>query len=536
MGDNNAIFAHNIAAHCEIEPDLDVLTFVNVDGQGQLADEKRNYQQLWDNGQRLARALLDTGLGSDDRFALLIENHPEFVDAMTASSIAGTVFVPIDPRTKGQKLDYMLRFAKCKGVLCADYSLANLLEVADALPQLEWIWVLKTGISTSLPTSRLPVKWLQDVIPKAIPELPIAVTDPEQTMQLLYTSGTTGDPKAIICPYSRYDGVASIGPAIGLNKNDRLYTGLSLTHANAQNITLGNILKMGLRGVISRKFTKSRLWDICRHYGCTVFNLLGGMTTAIYSEPEKPNDGDNPVRMVLSAGMPAAIWTDFKERFDLEIYELWGTAEGGVTLNPPGVGPIGSIGKAGPGTIAKIVDEAGNECPAGIQGELILGQEDGSSWPAVNYLKNNDASEKKTHGGFFRSGDICHKDDEGWLFFDYRMGGGIRHNGDFVNPAFVEKAIAEYDSVTDVFVYGVKAASGAPGEKDVVAAVVTPDSGTFSAQDLFCHCRATLEANFVPSFIQLMKEIPKTASEKPQERFCLEHFEQNPQAVYTEQR
>ena len=134
-------------------------------------------------------------------------------------------------------------------------------------------------------------------------------------MQMLYTSGTTGDPKAILSPYARFGFVASLGEVLGLNASDRPYTGLSLTHANAQLITLGATLFMGLRGVISRKFTKSRLWDITRHYGCTMFNLLGGMTTAIYSEPEKPNDADNPVRYVLSAGMPAAIWDKFQKRF-----------------------------------------------------------------------------------------------------------------------------------------------------------------------------------------------------------------------------
>ena len=74
---------------------------------------------------------------------------------------------------------------------------------------------------------------------------------------------------------------------LGLTKTTVLYTGLSLTHANAQVVTLGMILHAGMRGVISLKFTKSRLWDITREYGCTFFNLLGGMTTAIYAEPPR---------------------------------------------------------------------------------------------------------------------------------------------------------------------------------------------------------------------------------------------------------
>ncbi len=131
-------------------------------------------------------------------------------------------------------------------------------------------------------------------------------------MQMLFTSGTTGDPKAILANYLRFHAVGHDRPAARLDRADRLYTGLSLTHANAQLITLGNVLTLGARGVISRRFTKSRLWDICRRYGCTTFNLLGGMTTAVYSEPPRADDADNPVRMVLSAGMPAAIWAGFR--------------------------------------------------------------------------------------------------------------------------------------------------------------------------------------------------------------------------------
>ena len=158
---------------------------------------------------------------------------------------------------------------------------------------------------------------MEDVLAASVPapELAIDSDDPNAPMQILYTSGTTGDPKAIMASHGRY-AVSSTLPAVfGLNENDCIYTGLSLTHANAQVVSLGMILHAGIRGVISRKFTKSRLWDITRRYGCTFFNLLGGMTTAVYADPPRDDDADNPVRLILSAGMPAAIWDDFSSLF-----------------------------------------------------------------------------------------------------------------------------------------------------------------------------------------------------------------------------
>jgi crotonobetaine/carnitine-CoA ligase len=119
------------------------------------------------------------------------------------------------------------------------------------------------------------------------------------------------------------------------------------------------------------------------------------------------------------------------------------------------------------------------------------------------------------------------------MYFDYRKGGGIRHNGDFITPGFVEKVIAEHPSVDDVYVYGVPARSGSPGEKDVVAAIVARDRASFDPQAVFAHCRAGLEPNFVPGYLQLLDEIPKTASEKPQERFLIELFGSDTQNVFT---
>jgi len=515
------ILANRILDWTQKKPDLDVLTFVAVAKDGSLRDETRTYQQLWDNGQRLAHWLRSKGVQKGDSFGVVMANHPEFVDLMVASSILGSVFVPIDPRTKGDKLKYMLNFAECKGAVVADYALCNVQEVwADCDNWVLPLWQGQESVSAVL----------QSEVPQ--PTIEIASTDANAPMQMLYTSGTTGDPKAIMSSHARFASGATVAGVLGITDEDRPYTGLSLTHANAQVVTLGSILTLGLRGVISVKFTKSRLWDITRAYGCTWFNLLGGMTTAIYAEPPKDNDVDNPVRVILSAGMPAAIWEDFAKRFDVQLTEFYGAAEGGLTFNPAGAGPIGSCGKP-PGSMAlKVFADDGSECAPGEAGEICFRNADGSS-PVVEYFKNPEASAKKTEGGWLRMGDVGHVDEKGWLYFHYRKGGGIRRNGDFINPAFIEKALSKMPVVNDVFVYGVPIEGGAPGEKEVVAAVVLNPSVEFDAEEVFNACRTQLEASFVPSYLQVVVEIPKTASEKPQERFLLDAFSTEADNVYS---
>jgi crotonobetaine/carnitine-CoA ligase len=525
-----------VEIRAEQQPDLDVLTFehASLDG-GATPDEVRTYADLFANGQRIAAELCRRGLGRGERFALMMRNHPEFVETMIAASITGSVFVPIDPRTRGEKLAYILRNAGCSGAICADYCLAEV--VGADVPDLDWVLGLDTGEDPNALSANdaSGVDSLAEVLAKPASTVDTRLEDDGDPLQIIYTSGTTGDPKGVVFPNSRFGATSMIGYLMGYQPGDRPYTGLSLTHGNAQAVTLGPALHMGLRAVFSRRFTKSKLWDVCRAYGCTTFSLLGGMATAIYSEPLRPNDADNPVRFVVSAGMPVAIWEAFEKRFDVQVFEWYGAVEGGAAFKPLGVGPIGSFGKPPPGLEMKILDENDVECPPGVIGE-ICSRPAGGGPVSVEYHGNPEASQKKTRGGWLRSGDMGHADAEGWLFFDYRKGGGIRHNGDFVNPGFVEKAIAEHPSVSDVFVYGVTAASGAPGEKDVVAAIVPVDRNAFSPASVFAACRECLESNFVPSYLQVVDQIPKTASEKPQERFLLELFDPGSADVFTEER
>lgn len=502
------------------------------EGGGVRPDATRTFEALWRNGQALARGLQSAGVGEGSVFALLMANHPEFVELMAAAAILGAVVVPIDPRTRGDKLAFMLRNAAVQGVVAADYALPHVEEVLEAAPRVKWLYGLATdeGPGRALWSPRAQdFSALWKTQGEALAPVPLA---PEAPMQIIHTSGTTGDPKGIVMTHGRFCATADAAFRLfGYGETDRLYTGLSLTHANAQLVTLGAALHGGLPAVFSRRFSKSRLWDIARRYECTTFTLLGGMTTAIYAQPPRPDDARHPVRFVVSAGMPANLWSAFEERFGVRVLEFYGSAEGGLAVNPVGVGPVGSMGRPAPGLRWRIVDDEGRDVPPGAPGELLLAPADGTP-VKVEYLGNPEASAAKCKDGWLHMGDVVHADPDGWMYFHYRKGGGIRRNGDFIHPAFLERLIAESGMVEDVFVYGVPAASGAPGERDVVAAVVPRDATTFDAQALLAHCRRKAEPNFVPSFVQVLAQIPKTASEKPQEHQLAQMLGARPQDVH----
>ena len=166
---NLLIIANLVADRAARQPDLDVLTF-----EHEGTAETLTYRELWDNGQRLAKALGDLGMAKGDRFALLIQNHPEFVELMVASAILGTVFVPIDPRTKGEKLAYMLRDSGCRGVVCAGYSREGLIAALPNCPAIEWVVQLGELADdvSDCPTYAVG-DWLSQAVPT--PALPVAI-------------------------------------------------------------------------------------------------------------------------------------------------------------------------------------------------------------------------------------------------------------------------------------------------------------------------------------------------------------------------
>ncbi|MDY6795378.1 MAG: AMP-binding protein [Actinomycetota bacterium] len=530
MGEKNpALIFHQLEMRMEEKPDAIGLIFENG---GLYPDEKLAYKQLVANTFKLARGLRESGIGKGDAVATVMRNHPEIVYTMAAATMLGFVTVPIDPRSRGEKMGYMLENSEAKAVITTADLLPEVESVAGSMDGVEKIWLnLKPDADQSLAESYPTInRFLEE--PDFF-ELEDRVDDPSLPLEIIYTSGVTGNPKGVIVKSTRIVMYTALARMVwGYTGESRPYTGLSLTHGNAQAVTLMSSISLGIPAVISQRFTKSRIWDICRKYGCTTFSLLGGMMSGIYNEPPKPDDADNPVEVVISAGTPIAIWEAFEKRFGVKILEWYGAVEGGFAYKPIDQGPIGSFGKPIEGVMESIiVDENDNEVPPGVTGELLMHAK--AAKPEVVYYGKPKDSEAKTRGGWLRTGDMVHADEEGWLFFDYRKeGGGLRRAGDFIIPSYVERIIGEHEDVSEVCVYGIPAASGAPGESDLVAAVASFEGKEIDAAAIFKIAVEGLERNSVPSYVQVVDEIPKSASEKYLGRLLKDRFSTDADNVY----
>jgi len=277
-GEEGAVFARLVARRAEAEPDHVAVVFEN----GDLPDEPVRHRDLAVSGNQVAWELWRTGLRPGDRLAVMLRNHPEFVYAMVAASKLGLATVPIDPRARGERLRYFLSFAGCRTLVAADYTLAD--------PQASGV-VRELGVRTyalSTPEGRA-----QGLSTEGWPSLDEVLAGPEredagqhvdslaQPWFLSYTSGTTGDPKAIVFGYDRVLFYRLVPGLFGYREDDVPYTGLSLIHGNALVVTLLPALwGMVRRSVFSRWFTKRRIWDVCIRHGCTSWSNLGGIATA----------------------------------------------------------------------------------------------------------------------------------------------------------------------------------------------------------------------------------------------------------------
>ena len=524
---NQAIVSHLIEIKADDKPDKEILVFEN----GEQGEDILTYKDLYENSNKIARLFLENGLGKGDTYAVFMRNHPEFVYALLAGPVIGAVMVPIDPRSRGERLRFLLENSGAKAVLVSGELLAQLEAVLDRVPNIKLVSVAyrpEQGVAVSSDHPALNETLAKD----SWDTVEQQIMDVRQPMQIIYTSGTTGDPKGVMVRNNRF-GLYNIATRLvwKYKPGDILYTGLSLTHGNAQAVTLFPCLSTGTRAVISARFTRSRIWDISRKYGCTSFSLLGGMMSGIFNQPAQENDRDNPVKTVISAGTPAVIWEDFEKRFDVKILEWYAAVEGGFAYKPPGKGPLGSFGKPLPGMMEfKVVDENDDALADGETGELVIRMTRGET--KVDYHGLPEASREKTRGGWLRTGDLVRRDPDGWYFFQCRKGSELRRAGDFIQPDHIEKVIGEHPDVSEVCVYGIPAASGAPGESDLVAGIAPFDGRTIDPASIYEKCKGDLESNFIPSYLQVVARIPKTISEKALDRVLRKDFSVDGDNVY----
>jgi crotonobetaine/carnitine-CoA ligase len=428
---------------------------------------------------RAAHGLAKLGVKRGVGVSIMMANSPEWLFVYFATQKLGAYAVPVNAALKGEGLRHVIDHSDSSVLAChPDYADA-IGAIRDSLTELREIVV----DATEAPEGWTPPQGWRTLaqVMDAPDENPGVEIDGEAICALLYTSGTTGAPKGVV---NRYKSLNLVGI--------RLLGGLF--HANALFLTTVRALVLGLPMALSRRFSASRFWDEIRRYGVTTFNALGAMIPILMKQPERPDDAENPVRMVFSAACPASVWEQFEKRFGVHIVEGYAAVDGGgFAIVNFGNAPKGSIGK--PMNPIRIIDDDGNEVPQGQPGELLF-EVDDAKRRRVEYYKNEEASNTRIRDGWFHTGDMVCADEDGNLYFVDRKTDSLRRRGENISSWEVEREIDSHPAVLE-------------------SAVLKPNQ-TLGPEELVRHCQERMAKFMVPRYIEFREELPKTETHRIQ--------------------
>jgi fatty-acyl-CoA synthase len=455
-----------------------------------------------------ARAALFERLGVAGRHVgVLLENVPEFVLLLGGAALSGTVVVGINPTRRGEELARDIRHTDCALVL-TDAALLPLLEGLDLGAEVRTV----DGD-----------RWKDELAELGEVPLPAALPGPEVLYLLLFTSGSTGAPKAVRMTQGRA-ARTSAKAAAAFSPDDVLYCSMPLFHGNALLANLFPALVGGASVVLRRRFSASQLLPDVRRYGCTFFNYVGRALSYVLAQPERADDVDNPLRWCLGSEASPRDRSEFRRRFGCLVVEGYSSSEGGVVIQPyPGM-PTGALGRPADGVDVAILDPVTGEelprarrSPEGVLlnaseavGEIV-GRDGLSSFEG--YYANPEADAQRGRNGWYWTGDLGYRDEDGTFWFAGRSSDWLRVDGENFAAGPVEAVLGRLPGVAAVVVYPV------PDTRtgDQVMAALELDAGArFDPEELgaFLAAQPDLGTKWAPRYVRVVDAIPLTATGK----------------------
>jgi crotonobetaine/carnitine-CoA ligase len=469
-------------------------------------DRSISFREMDENANRIAHYLLKSGAGPGDGIAVLMNNSPRFLDVFFGMQKLGMYINTVNTALRGEGLAFIIDNSDTR-FLVVDYDLIGLYEtVKDATPQIEQVFVN---------TLEAPGDF---IVPEGMLDLQDAYTDDGSTKKpdiecdensiliLMYTSGTTGLPKGVVSRYNN-NVVDRIRPLaeLALPTDSVYYTALPLFHGNALFITTTMSLISGCTMALSKRFSASSFWEEIWRSKATTFNTIGAIIPILMKQPERPHERDHKIDHITSAGCPADMWVPFEERFNIKIWEAYAAIDGSGLIMNFGDGPKGSVGKP-LNSVVKIVDERGNEAPAGEVGELLFYvPKDLES--KVEYYKNPDASKEKTKGDWEYTGDLMYQDKEGYIYFVGRATDSMRRRGENVSAYDVEKVILQHSAILECAVYAVPSEMT---EDEIMVSLRLVEGKSIAPKELVAFLQDKLAKYAIPRYIRIVDDFPRT--------------------------
>ena len=477
-------------------------------------DQQLTYRDANAAANRYAAVLAARGVGQGDVVGIMLRNSPNAVLAMLATVKCGAVAGMLNYHQRGEVLAHSLGLLKAK-VLIAETDLVS--AVAES-----------GGTGT---TETLTVEDLERYAVSAPATNPASASavQAKDTAFYIFTSGTTGFPKASVMTHRRWLAALAAFGGLGLrlHSSDTLYCCLPLYHNNALTVALSSVINSGSTLLLGKSFSASRFWDEVIAGDATAFIYIGEICRYLLNQPPKPTDRAHKVRVIAGNGLRPEIWNEFTKRFGIaRVCEFYASSEGNTAFinifNVPqttGISPTPlAYVEYDPDTGAPLRDENGRvrRVPAGEPGLLISPVN--KLQPFDGYTDKESSEKKLVRNAFregdcwFNSGDVMSPQGMGHAAFVDRLGDTFRWKGENVATTQVEAALASDGSVEECTVFGVEVPD--TGGRAGMAAVKLRDGAEFDGQSVARAVYSQLPAYALPLFVRVVPSLEHTTTFK----------------------
>ncbi|HEX4433934.1 MAG TPA: AMP-binding protein [Acidimicrobiales bacterium] len=465
----------------------------------------------------LARSLFG---GGKPHIGVLLPNGAEYLFWLNASALAGAAKVGINPTRRGEALAADVRATDC-AMIVTDEEGAALLRGLDLGVDDDNVLVVGTDRYDALlarfadsDEARHLIDHVEEVTEDAL-------------FLLIFTSGTTGVPKAVRCTQGRLAGIAEVAaPGYGYTAEDVCYCPMPLFHGNALMALWGPSVMVGAAIATRPRFSASAFIDDVHRFGATKFSYVGKAIAYILATPERADDAENTLKSAFGTEASVRDRDRFHARFGCYLIEGYGQSEGGAAINPVLGMPKGALGKPVGGVdLAVMSPETGEECPpAEIDNEGRLLNAGAAIGEIVNrsgrgsfegYYRRDDAEQERLRRGWYWTGDLGYVDAEGFFYFAGRTGDWLRVDSENFAAGPVESIISRHPDLAVAAVYPVPDTASGAGDQVMVAVEMVPgmdfDPDAFA---VWLREQPDLGPKWLPRYVRISPSLPQTATGK----------------------
>ncbi len=486
-----------------------------------LGDLRLTYAQLWGHAKQYAAVLRENGIGPGDKVALLIPNTPHFPLAYFGTLALGAVAVPVHALLKAEEIEYVLTDSGAKALVCAAPLLAEGAKGAE-LAGVPVFAVMDGGDAsiTRIDTLALSATPIEEVVPR----------EAEDTAVILYTSGTTGKPKGAELTHLNVtmNVMVSATHSFDIDENDVVLGCLPLFHTFGQTCCMNTAFYVGATVVLLPRFDGAQALDLLVKEKCTIFMGVPTMYVGLL-EAAKSSDSRPQLKSALSGGaaLPVAVLEKFTEVFGTKILEGYGLTETSpvATFNQQGFEPIaGTVGKTIWGVETEVakaeLEERIELVPTGELGEIVVRGHN----IFKGYLNKPEATAAAIVDGWFRTGDLGTKDEDGYIRIVDRKKDMVIRGGYNVYPRDVEEVLLRHPAVGQVAVIGLPDAQY--GEEVCAVVILDPEGGGVTEEELVGWSKGQLAAYKYPRRVIFADALPLGPSGKVLKRELVAHYKE----------